>query len=131
MPPLPAQQAGMPELVPVLERHRFDEAALARYLRDHLPGFDGPVQVRQFQGGQSNPTFHLATSAGDYVLRKKPPGKLLPSAHAVERDTASCARWKAAKCRCRAPGCSAKTRRSSARRSSSWTTCPAASSRTG
>lgn len=77
---------GRPELVPVLERHRFDEAALARYLRDRLPGFDGPVEVRQFQGGQSNPTFHLATPAGDYVLRKKPPGKLLPRAHAVERE---------------------------------------------
>ncbi|MGH7042639.1 MAG: phosphotransferase family protein, partial [Acetobacteraceae bacterium] len=75
-----------PELVPVLERHRFDEAALSAYFRGHLPGFDGPVQVRQFQGGQSNPTFHLATPAGDYVLRKKPPGKLLPSAHAVERE---------------------------------------------
>jgi aminoglycoside phosphotransferase (APT) family kinase protein len=77
---------GMPELVPVLDRHRFDEAALEAYLRDHLPGFDGPVEVRQFQGGQSNPTFHLHTSAGDYVLRKKPPGKLLRGAHAVERE---------------------------------------------
>jgi len=76
----------MPELVPVLDRHRFDEAALARYLRGHLPGFDGPVEVRQFQGGQSNPTFHIATRAGDYVLRKKPPGKLLPRAHQVERE---------------------------------------------
>lgn len=76
----------MPELVPVLDRHRFDEAALARYLRDHLPGFDGPVEVRQFQGGQSNPTFHIATPAGNYVLRKKPPGKLLPRAHQVERE---------------------------------------------
>jgi aminoglycoside phosphotransferase (APT) family kinase protein len=81
-----AQQGGVPELVPVLERHRFDEAALARYLRDRLPGFDGRIEVRQFQGGQSNPTFHLATRAGEYVLRKKPPGKLLPSAHAVERE---------------------------------------------
>jgi aminoglycoside phosphotransferase (APT) family kinase protein len=77
---------GMPELVPVLDRHRFDEAAMARHLRGHLPGFDGAVQVRQFQGGQSNPTFHLRTGAGDYVLRKKPPGKLLPRAHAVERE---------------------------------------------
>ena len=77
---------GMPELVPVLDRHRFDEAALARHLREHLPGFDGPVEVRQFQGGQSNPTFHIRTEAGDYVLRKKPPGKLLPRAHAVERE---------------------------------------------
>jgi aminoglycoside phosphotransferase (APT) family kinase protein len=77
---------GMPELVPVLDRHRFDEAAMARHLHGHLPGFDGAVQVRQFQGGQSNPTFHLRTGAGDYVLRKKPPGKLLPRAHAVERE---------------------------------------------
>lgn len=77
---------GMPELVPVLDRHRFDEAALARHLRDLLPGFDGPVEIRQFQGGQSNPTFHVATRAGDYVLRKKPPGKLLPRAHEVERE---------------------------------------------
>ena len=67
---------GAPELVPVLDRHRFDQAALARHLREHLPGFDGPVEVRQFQGGQSNPTFHIRTEAGDYVLRKKPPGKL-------------------------------------------------------
>ena len=77
---------GEPELVPVLDRHRFDEAALARHLRGRLPGFDGPVEVRQFQGGQSNPTFHLRTGAGDYVLRKKPPGKLLPPAHEVERE---------------------------------------------
>jgi aminoglycoside phosphotransferase (APT) family kinase protein len=78
--------AGEPELVPVLDRHRFDEAALARHLREHLPGFGGPAEVRQFQGGQSNPTFHIRTEAGEYVLRKKPPGKLLPRAHAVERE---------------------------------------------
>ena len=77
---------GMPELVPVLDRHRFDEAALARHLREHLPGFDGAAEVRQFQGGQSNPTFHIRTEAGEYVLRKKPPGKLLPRAHEVERE---------------------------------------------
>ncbi|MFC3124202.1 phosphotransferase [Pseudoroseomonas globiformis] len=78
---------GVPVLVPVLDNHRFDEAALARYLAGRLPGCSGEaITVRQFQGGQSNPTFHLATAAGDYVLRKKPPGKLLPSAHAVERE---------------------------------------------
>ena len=77
---------GVAELVPVLPAHRFDETALARYLRDQLPGFDGQVQIRQFQGGQSNPTFHLHTDAGEYVLRKKPPGKLLPRAHEVERE---------------------------------------------
>jgi aminoglycoside phosphotransferase (APT) family kinase protein len=73
-------------LVPVLPNHRFDETALVRHLRGRLPGFDGKIVVRQFQGGQSNPTFHLATPAGNYVLRKKPPGKLLPSAHAVDRE---------------------------------------------
>ncbi len=77
---------GAPELVPVLEAHRFDEAALARFLRGRLPGFEGAVEIQQFQGGQSNPTFHIGTPAGGYVLRKKPPGRLLPSAHAVERE---------------------------------------------
>ena len=77
---------GVAELVPVLPAHRFDETALVRYLRNQLPGFDGQIQVRQFQGGQSNPTFHLHTAAGEYVLRKKPPGKLLPRAHEVDRE---------------------------------------------
>lgn len=77
---------GMAELVPVLPAHRFDEAALQRYLDGRLPGFDAGMEVRQFQGGQSNPTFHLSTAAGEYVLRKKPPGKLLPRAHEVERE---------------------------------------------
>ena len=57
-----------------------------RYLQEHLAGFRGPCQIRQFQGGQSNPTFHLATPGAAYVLRKKPPGVLLPSAHAVDRE---------------------------------------------
>ncbi|UMB72004.1 phosphotransferase [Mycobacterium paraterrae] len=78
--------AGLAELVPVLPAHRFDEDALRRYLRGRLPGFDGQLEVRQFQGGQSNPTFHLQTANGEYVLRKKPPGKLLPRAHEVERE---------------------------------------------
>jgi aminoglycoside phosphotransferase (APT) family kinase protein len=73
-------------LVPVLPNHRFDEAALAGWLEANLPGFVGPLLVRQFQGGQSNPTFHLGAGGAEYVLRKKPPGKLLPSAHAIERE---------------------------------------------
>jgi aminoglycoside phosphotransferase (APT) family kinase protein len=82
-----AAAGGVPALAPVLPNHRFDEVALARHLAGQLPGFDGgTVTVRQFQGGQSNPTFHVQTEAGAYVLRKKPPGKLLPSAHAVERE---------------------------------------------
>jgi aminoglycoside phosphotransferase (APT) family kinase protein len=82
------QPIGQPELVPVLPNHRFDEPALQRYLAAHLPGFGGRMRVRQFQGGQSNPTFHVQTESGAYVLRKKPPGKLLPSAHAVDREFA-------------------------------------------
>ena len=73
-------------LVQVLDAHRFDEIALARYLREHADGFDEPLQVRQFQGGQSNPTFLLESGDRRFVLRKKPPGQLLPSAHQVERE---------------------------------------------
>jgi aminoglycoside phosphotransferase (APT) family kinase protein len=76
-----------PELVEVLPQHRIDAAVVADVLREHLPpGFNGQLRIRQFQGGQSNPTYHLASNVGDFVLRKKPPGKLLPSAHAVERE---------------------------------------------
>ena len=64
----------------------FDGARLEAYLRSHLPDFRGPLTVRQFKGGQSNPTYLLETPARRYVLRRKPPGKLLPSAHAVDRE---------------------------------------------
>jgi aminoglycoside phosphotransferase (APT) family kinase protein len=72
----------------VTERHRFDEAALANFLAAALPGFAGPLTVKQFQGGQSNPTYLLSTSARRYVLRTKPGpvARLLPSAHAIERE---------------------------------------------
>ncbi len=83
-----ATSAGQPVLVPVLPNHRFDEARLTAYLAATLPGFAGPLTVRQFQGGQSNPTFYLDTPGRAYVLRKKPPGTLLPSAHAVDREYA-------------------------------------------
>ena len=68
------------------ENHRFDEARLEHYLRDHMPSFRGPLAVQQFVGGQSNPTFLLETPDARFVMRKKPPGTLLPSAHAVERE---------------------------------------------
>lgn len=71
---------------PVLDAHRFDEASLAHYLKDRLPGFGGDLTVQQFRGGQSNPTFLLETGGRNFVLRKKPPGDLLPSAHAVDRE---------------------------------------------
>ncbi len=82
----PTAIAHTSTVVPVLPAHRFDEAALCRYLRTHLPGFSADCEVRQFQGGQSNPSFRLQTPNGSYVLRKQPPGPLLPSAHAIDRE---------------------------------------------
>lgn len=76
----------IPPLVEVREVHRFDVTALDRYLRDRIDGFRGPIAVHQFRGGQSNPTYHLEADGREYVLRRKPPGKLLPSAHAVDRE---------------------------------------------
>jgi aminoglycoside phosphotransferase (APT) family kinase protein len=71
---------------PVEASHRFDEARLAAWASAHVEGFSGPLEVRQFKGGQSNPTYQLVTPGKKYVLRRKPPGKLLPSAHAVDRE---------------------------------------------
>jgi aminoglycoside phosphotransferase (APT) family kinase protein len=70
----------------VAERLRFDVGRLEAYLREHVKGFAGPLSVSQFKGGQSNPTYFLETPQRRYVLRRKPPGKLLPSAHAVDRE---------------------------------------------
>jgi aminoglycoside phosphotransferase (APT) family kinase protein len=72
--------------MPVQERHRFGVDRLAQYLDANVEGFAGPLRVEQFKGGQSNPTFLLTTPGKRYVLRRKPPGKLLPSAHAVDRE---------------------------------------------
>lgn len=74
------------ELVEVRPAQRFDEEALSDYLKGELEGFSGRMTVRQFGYGQSNPTFLLSGDGKEYVLRKKPPGKLLPSAHAVDRE---------------------------------------------
>jgi aminoglycoside phosphotransferase (APT) family kinase protein len=65
---------------------RIDAASLERYLAANVAGFAGPLTVQQFKGGQSNPTYLLETPRRRYVLRRKPPGKLLPSAHAVDRE---------------------------------------------
>jgi hypothetical protein len=70
----------------VAESHRFDEGALNEWLKANVEGFEGPLEVRQFKGGQSNPTYQLVTPNKKYVMRRKPPGKLLPSAHAVDRE---------------------------------------------
>jgi len=77
----------LPATIEVRPQHRFDEAALAAYLSGRLAGAESGLAVRQFQGGQSNPTYLLSCGDGrTYVLRKKPPGQLLPRAHQVERE---------------------------------------------
>ena len=68
------------------EHLRFDENALAAWMRGHVAGYAGPLTVSQFAGGQSNPTYKLTTPGANYVLRRKPPGKLLKGAHAIERE---------------------------------------------
>jgi len=79
------QQAfsGTKDAAPAL---RLDNARLQQYLTANVKGFAGPLTVQQFKGGQSNPTYLLTTPGRRYVLRRKPPGKLLPSAHAVDRE---------------------------------------------
>ena len=64
----------------------FDVAQLADYLEDKVAGFKGPLTAEKFAGGQSNPTFKITAASGEYVLRRKPPGELLKSAHAVDRE---------------------------------------------
>ena len=87
----PAKQSSSDDFtgtMPVQERHRFDLAALERFLREHVEGFSGAPAVEQYRGGQSNPTFRLVAGGRRYVMRAKPApaAKLLPSAHAVERE---------------------------------------------
>lgn len=81
-----SQATDAPITVPVKPQHSFDEARLAEYLDKHVPGFEGPLTVKQFEGGQSNPTFLLETPGRSYVMRRKPPGQLARSAHAVDRE---------------------------------------------
>jgi len=81
MPPVPPKNAG-----PVREAHRFDEARLDAWMAEQVEGYTGSLQVCQFKGGQSNPTYWLADRERQYVLRKKPPGRLLQSAHMVDRE---------------------------------------------
>lgn len=70
----------------VRAQHRFDEARLLAWMQAQVEGFKGPLTVQQFKGGQSNPTYKLITPKQNYVLRRKPPGQLLASAHAVDRE---------------------------------------------
>jgi aminoglycoside phosphotransferase (APT) family kinase protein len=74
------------ETIDVLDSHQFDVSALERYLRTRISDVRPPLLVRQFRGGQSNPTYYIETSTRRLVVRRKPPGHLLPSAHAIERE---------------------------------------------
>jgi aminoglycoside phosphotransferase (APT) family kinase protein len=74
------------ETIDVLDSHQFDVSALERYLGTRMADVRPPFLVRQFRGGQSNPTYYVEASARRLVLRRKPPGQLLPSAHAIERE---------------------------------------------
>ena len=78
-----AQNSGTTAVRPA---HRFDTAQLEDWLRREVEGYSGPLAVEQFRGGQSNPTYKLVTPGRSYVLRRKPPGPLLPGAHAVDRE---------------------------------------------
>ena len=78
--------AATADTIPVHERFRFDVARLEAWLTPRIEGLQGPLTVEQFKGGQSNPTFRLSAGGRRFVLRRKPPGKLLPSAHAVDRE---------------------------------------------
>ncbi|HEV2746351.1 MAG TPA: phosphotransferase family protein [Allosphingosinicella sp.] len=78
-----AQNSGTIE---VRNAHSFDVSELEQWMGREIDGFAGPLRVEQFKGGQSNPTYKLITPARCYVLRRKPPGKLLPGAHAVDRE---------------------------------------------
>ncbi|WP_372884649.1 phosphotransferase family protein [Shimia sp.] len=69
-----------------MDTSRLDTGAVAAWLSRNLEGFEGPLAAEKFAGGQSNPTFALTAPSGDYVLRRKPPGVLLKSAHAVDRE---------------------------------------------
>ncbi len=72
--------------IPLSAEHRFDEVALGAWMSAHVEGFEGPLAVEKFKGGQSNPTFKLITPKRHYVLRRKPVGPVLKGAHAVERE---------------------------------------------
>lgn len=79
-------QKTMTGTIPVEERDRLDLDRLAAWMESHVAGFAGPLSYAKFAGGQSNPTYRLDTPTTSYVLRRKPFGPLLPSAHAVDRE---------------------------------------------
>ena len=72
--------------IPVAASQHFDLTALTGWMEANVTDFSGPLQLEQFKGGQSNPTYKLRTPKRDYVLRRKPPGELVKGAHAIERE---------------------------------------------
>jgi aminoglycoside phosphotransferase (APT) family kinase protein len=70
----------------VLDRHQFDTSKLEDYMHENVDDFEGDITIEEFKGGQSNPTYKVISPNQSYVLRRKPPGKLLKSAHAVDRE---------------------------------------------
>jgi aminoglycoside phosphotransferase (APT) family kinase protein len=84
-PPLDAEAAFTGTVAPE-GADRLDEAALTEWMTDNVAGFAGPIRIAKFAGGQSNPTYRIDAASGSYVLRRKPFGPLLPSAHAVDRE---------------------------------------------
>jgi len=81
-----AEARHLPELTEVRAAHRIDLSKLSEYFASHLPHLSGAMTAQQFKDGQSNPTFLLKSGAQQVVLRKKPPGELLPGAHRIERE---------------------------------------------
>lgn len=84
--PGPAMPGADPATLPIPARDRLDEAALTAWMTANVTGFDGPLTLSKFKGGQSNPTYRVDTAGASYVLRRKPFGAVLPSAHAVDRE---------------------------------------------
>ncbi|MEP3916203.1 MAG: phosphotransferase family protein, partial [Parasphingorhabdus sp.] len=79
-------QEDMTGTMDVPDKDKLDEANLTNWMEANVEGFSGPLSLSKFKGGQSNPTYKIDTPGTSYVLRKKPFGKLLPSAHAVDRE---------------------------------------------
>ena len=80
------EETDQPVLTPVREAHQFNAGALATYLEKEIEGFEGELSIQQYAGGTSNPTFLLSTESGEWVMRKRPPGNLLDSAHQIDRE---------------------------------------------
>jgi aminoglycoside phosphotransferase (APT) family kinase protein len=94
---------------PVAPQHAFDAQRLATWMREHVDGGIGALEIAQFKGGQSNPTYLVTAGARRFALRRKPPGKLLPSAHAVDREYRVMTALARPMSRCRRPTRSAMT----------------------